>query len=345
MEVEYIKEVANERIEEIFEVLGVQVSKKGTEYLSMACPIHAGDNTSGMSYSLKSKTWTCWTRHCEKDAGNDIFGFICALQNKKFMEVVEWLCVLLGLDPNASLSKEDIENLIIKKFVKKKEKRPIFKIYDESVIDKLIPHDYLLKRGFTQEAIDFFQCGYCENKYSLLYDRIVFPVYNEKNKILGFTGRVVSERCEVCKKWHLGNGDCDKATNRKWNDSYNFPKSNVLFNYNNAIEHIRENGSVVIVEGILDVMRLWESGIKNCVATMMSSLGFNQAKLMYAAPINNVIIALDTDKAGTDGRIKTEKMLVDYFNVRMLDFPEGKKDFGEMDTYEITNLFGRKPCS
>ena len=195
---------------------------------------------------------------------------------------------------------------------------------------------YLKKRNLTNEIIEKFRIGYSNGdgiinfltsknykeslmvKSGLVYldedvkineyfiKRIMFPIFDENDNIIGFSGRVID------------NKNSTKYLNTK--ETIVFKKGNVLYNLNNAKSSISLKNQVILVEGFMDVVSFSKIGINNVVAIMGTTLTINQQKLLSNLT-KNYIIAFDGDKAGKIATIKACKVLLNNSknNVKILE--------------------------
>lgn len=111
----------------------------------------------------------------------------------------------------------------------------------------------------------------------------MFPLWNVDGKIVGFSGRIYNDSKE------------NKYSNSK--ESIIFKKGELLYNYHRAKDFAREKKQIIVVEGFMDVIRLWTIGIKNVVATMGTAITKEHANLIKKLS-KNVILSFDGDKAG-----------------------------------------------
>lgn len=123
--------------------------------------------------------------------------------------------------------------------------------------------------------------------------RITFPIRNQEGEIAGFIGRQTSE------------GDVKYLL--PMNNKY-LLKSQSLFNLYQASPYIKKEKFVYIVEGVFDVMALWQAGIKNVVAPLGTELTQNQLKLI-SNYTNSFILAFDGDVAGFKASLKVTKLI------------------------------------
>ena len=148
----------------------------------------------------------------------------------------------------------------------------------------------LEKKGYdVNELIDIGLCGKKDNfVYDIFRNRIMFPLYNLDGKPVGFSGRIY-------------NGEADsKYVNSK--ESIIFKKGNLLYNYHRALSHAREKHQIIVVEGFMDVIRLYTIGIKNVVATMGTAITKEHANLLMKLS-KNIVLCFDGDKAGEKATI------------------------------------------
>ena len=124
---------------------------------------------------------------------------------------------------------------------------------------KLDPeHSYFKERGLAKETIEHFGLGYCTR--GLMKGRITIPIHNEKGELVAYVGR-----------WP---GD-PPAEEGKYKLPLGFQKHLVLFNFHRAVNEVEEK-KLIVAEGFFDCFRIWQSGYKNVVALMISSLSKEQ---------------------------------------------------------------------
>ena len=194
------------------------------------------------------------------------------------------------------------------------------KSFDISILDRLENrHDYWISRNITQEIISQFKGGVAHA--GKMKNRYVFPIFNLRNSIIGFSGRDVTNISKI--KWkHLGE------------------KSDFLYPLflNHSI--LQEQREVILVESVGDMLNLWQSGIKNVLVTFGTSLSLPILNQMLKLDIKKIYISLNNDSnknmAGNIGADKIHSKLKRYFDQRQLKIALPiKKDFGEMTNEEI----------
>jgi len=194
------------------------------------------------------------------------------------------------------------------------------KIFDTDLLSKLDnDHKYWVQRGIDQESISQFKGGIA--KTGKMKNRYVFPIFDLKNNIIGFSGRDVTNLSKI--KWkHLGE-----------KNEFIYP---LFLNKKN----IEEQKEIILIESIGDMLSLWQAGIKNTLVTFGTSLSLSILNYLLKIDIKNIYISLNNDfnknKAGNIGADKIHGRLNRYFdkNQISINLPP-KKDFGEMNKQEI----------
>ena len=184
--------------------------------------------------------------------------------------------------------------------------------------------DYLAKRDINSDIIKEFRIGLAPSGKDLLYNtlhdqgysdvdifksgmaiggdyvhdtfinRIMFPITDEENNVIGFSGRIYYDSNE------------SKYFNSFENDL--FKKGEVIYNLFNALDSIRKNKRIIIMEGFMDVIAAYRAGLKECVCLMGTAITNEHiAKLKkYNA---DIIMCLDGDNAGKMATIKALNLL------------------------------------
>ena len=324
MNLETLKELANEHISLIFDAFNIDYVDKYYYYQS-CCPIHNGDNPTAFSWVKDRGYFRCFTRHCERD-GADVFDFVqkykkCTLpQAKRIVASI----VVVG-DYKNTPEQELIAEAAFKRYIKnnlKPEKN--FQILDPAILKRLKPETYLLNRGFSQEVLDEYGIGYCDNSSSVYARRSCIPIYHHDGVLVGFTARATDE----------GYASRREA---KWLHTPGFPKAKMLFNLNKAAEKIRKTHKAIIVEGPLDVLKFWMAGIYNVVAVLGSDLSGPQRSLLLQNECYDLTLAFDNDASGKDSTSKVRNSCKNYFRLSQYLLPENG-DIGGLSVENIKDL-------
>jgi DNA primase len=319
---------AMEKIFDIFDYFEIDNYFDTGELIVMNCPIHEGDNQSAWNVNINKSSehyglWFCNTKFCHKSKGHDIISFINLMldkiNNKKhnFVEVLKFIDDFTK-DVNINFTKRTVDNFT--EIIQKNKKISSHTKFTRNDIRKRlkIPANYYINRnpGFSAETLDKFDVGLCEDINSEMYNRVVFPVYDETNTyFVGCVGRTI----------------CENSI--KWKNKKGFNKANYLYNYGNAIKEICNSNTLIVVEGQGDVMRLYESGIKNVVGLFGCHLSDSQEFLLQRTGALNIVIMTDNDSAGAECRIDIRSKLKDFYNI--YEVIPTKKDIGEMTIKEI----------
>lgn len=287
----------------------VSLTKRGKNYFGI-CPFHDDHNPS-MSVSSEKQMYKCFV--C--GAAGDVFHFVKDYEKISYYEAVKKVVDKAGLGISIIINTREKNNAQ----TKFKEQYDIYdisnKLYQNNLNTSLgkTARNYLSLRKITEDMIKHFQIGLSLNDNNLskllinkgysedllvksgiairgnkgigdIYrNRIMFPLWDINGKTIGFSGRV-----------YEGN-DQSKYINTMETDI--FKKGSLLYNYNNARESIIKDDKVIIVEGFMDVIRLYSIGINNVLATMGTAITNEQVNLIRKLT-NNVILMFDGDSAG-----------------------------------------------
>ena len=301
-----INEIRNST--DIIEVISryVPLSLHGKNYFGV-CPFH-DDHSPSMSVSKEKQIYTCFS--C--GATGNVFTFLQEYENISFLEAVKMCADISGIEVNYHKKKE---------YNKHQNLYDIYEIaqkfYQNNINSSkgVKAKEYLHKRHLSDEVIKEFQIGLSikendmlvkmlKSKYSVndliksglvnenntdLFDvyrnRIMFPLYDLTGKVIGYNGRIYDEK---------------DTSNSKYINSKETPifkKRTLLYNYHRAKEFARKQKQIIIMEGPMDVIRSYEAGVKNVVATLGTAFGPEQAMLVRKLS-NNVILCFDGDQAG-----------------------------------------------
>jgi DNA primase len=196
------------------------------------------------------------------------------------------------------------------------------KTFDKSLLIKLNKnHEYWLNRGVSAHTINLFEGGTTTN--GRMAHRYVFPIFNERKDLVGFSGRILAKNSNSPKWKHLGK------------------KSHWCYPAFLNEETILNKKEVILVESIGDMLALFDAGIENVLVAFGVDIGPKLIEFLLKADINRIYIAFNNDKdnnfVGNEAAEEGRKQLIHYFdeNQVMLALPETKNDFGEMSHNEI----------
>lgn len=325
MNFKQIKALLNSKVEEVFTKLDIKYEVLGDNIYS-TCPIHeASDNPRAFSFSKQRGIWKCWTRDCQYQYKNDIFGLIHGvLKNKnphaEIKDVMLWVENAFQL--NGLLEVEDAPKIEdeFSDLIKHITENINFPKTDSIDLDLSydIPSKYFIDRGFSKKTLEHFGVGDCNDKGSKLYDRAIIPIYSEcgEHKIAYIARAIKEYRLPKFLIYPKG-----------------FDKRYSLYNLHNALPHIQSSNTLFIVEGQGDVWKLYESGIHNAVGIFGRTLSKEQQKKLQTLPITHLVILTDNDQAGRESKIQLQRQLGRFYK---LSFPYLQhKDVGDMTTKQI----------
>lgn len=326
MNLNNIRLLLNNRIEEVLSKLDIKYEIFDDNIYS-TCPVHeSSDNPRAFSFSKKRGIWKCWTRECQHQYKNDIFGLIrgslCNINGSEvtFSETLEWIKKEFNI--HSIVEKEEVEKV-------ESEFEQIISIFSERVslpqpkevkldLNISIPSKYFMGRGFNKETLEYFEIGDCIDKSSKLYERSIIPIHNDSgSKVIGYIGRSIREY----------------KTPKFLIYPKGFDKRFVFYNMHRAIGAINKEHSVFIVEGQGDVWKLYEAGIHNVIGMFGKTLSKEQQVKLQQLPITNIIILTDNDQAGRESKIQLQRQLGRFYS---LQFPQlNHKDIGDMSADQI----------
>jgi len=146
--------------------------------------------------------------------------------------------------------------------------------------------DYIQHRGLDQKTIQEFEIGFCPficpEEVNSFSNRLIFPINNLSGEVIAFGGRSL-------------NGEKPKFINSP--ESNDYKKSRVLYNLDKAQDYILNSGVAIVVEGYFDVIQLWNSGIRNVVASCGTAITKHHIRLLKRFA-DEVVICYDGDAAG-----------------------------------------------
>lgn len=335
---------------DVVDVIGeyIQLKKQGRNYIGL-CPFH-NEKTPSFSVTREKQIFHCFG--CGK--GGNVMTFLMEMENYSFYETLKFLSQRsdvplpdTGIKKESSLSEENQNILAAYEWLTK-----LYNHILRYTKDGREGYQYFTNRGINDESIEEFQLGFAPNvkdftaeflkkkgfhqqllvKAGLLtvqddgqvIDRfsgkIIFPIRNHLGKTVGFGGRAIS------------NQGGPKYLNSS--ESELFQKGKLLYNFDLAKRHIRNESEVVLFEGYMDVISAYQAGVKNVIATLGTSLTEHQAKLLrrYA---DTVILCYDADRPGVEATYKAAVLLRQVgCNVKIADLKD------DLDPDSFINMYG-----
>ncbi len=330
---------------EIYEFISgyVDLKRSGSNYMGL-CPFHS-EKTPSFSVSPSKGIFKCFG--CGE--GGDVITFAMKRENLSFTEAIKFLAEKYNIElkkSKSSINREEEEKK--KRFFEinkeaarlffanlRESKAPLFYLQKRGLSQKTILKyglgfakdswddlkNHLLNKGYKEE--DLIELNLLSSSKSKSYDRfrnrIIFPIINAKGEVIAFGGRVM---------------DDSKPKYLNSSETPIFHKGSNLFNLN-IISKEGKRDKILLVEGYMDVISLYNSGINYSVASLGTSLTENQAKIIkrYA---KEVYICYDGDLAG----INATNRAIDIFlsvgiSPGIVSLPEG------LDPDEYIKKYGK----
>ncbi|WP_086347675.1 DNA primase [Candidatus Enterococcus clewellii] len=343
----------------IVEIVGqyVQLKKSGKNYMGL-CPFHE-ERSPSFSVAEDKQIFHCFG--CGK--GGSVFNFVQEIEGISFPEAVQKIADMEQIPLQINLSdhiEKSAPNSQQHKLLELHKKAA--ELYHHVLLNTQIGEpalNYLLERGLTKELIEEFQIGFAPQKRDFLsqvfsnekvdaslfqesglfiqrdsgefldrfYQRIMFPIWDAKGKIIAFSGRLL-------KTEDFSGDDMPKYLNSPETQLFN--KRDTLFNFNRARKEIRKEDTVFLFEGFMDVIAAWEAGIKSGVASMGTSLTNEQIRQLERAA-GELVICYDGDSAGVEATNRAISLLSDHsrFKLSIVNIPE------KLDPDDYLRKYGR----
>ena len=328
----------------------VQLRKRGKNFIGL-CPFHE-EKTPSFTVSEEKQIFNCFG--CQ--TGGNIFKFLMEYKSISFVEAVQEVAEIVGITLNFKEEKFSSAESELEKYYELN----VFaaKFFSDNLLSSEageIARDYLKKRNIKTQTQKLFGLGYAlngwdsflhhaennsinlddakllglidskdEGKYYDKYrGRIIFPIFSPNGRVIAFGGRVFQGEENVAK--YLNSPESSIYLKRK-----------SLYGLFHAKDEIRKLNKAIMVEGYMDLIALYQHGIKNVVASSGTALTEDQVRLL-SRYTKNIVVIFDADDAGTKAAMRSiEILLKQDFDVNMLSLPEGE------DPDSFINEFGKK---
>ena len=325
--IEEIKSAAN-----IVDVIGsvITLKRSGSNHKG-CCPFHK-EKTPSFIVSESKGHYHCFG--CGEDG--DVLTFVQKYYNISFSDAVDKLAAQYGITVEKNYSPEDQK----KDVYYEANKLAARYFFDRISKEANKGYGYMSKRGMDAKTMQSFGIGWATEEWSDLCDfmktqgidtkmlvelglasekngrvydkfrsRVIFPIFNVRNKIIGFGGRIVGE------------GD-PKYLNSP--ENIIFKKKDNLYGLNKTKSFIQEQGYAILVEGYMDCVSLYQYGICNVAASLGTALTENQARLL-SRYTKKVVLCYDADQAGINAALRGIDVLRGAgLEVKVLHVDDGK---------------------
>lgn len=300
----------------------VKLQKAGRN-LRALCPFH-NEKTPSFYVFTDRGSWRCFGSCGE---GGDIFSFVQKRENVDFREALRILAEEAGVELSARAAEQRTRAEQLSGIVS-----AAVDFYEQQLAGEggAEARAYLTDtRGLDAETIERFHLGWAPDEWRLLRDyllgrgysdedalaagvlhesdsggapydrfrgRVIIPIADDRGVFVGLGGRI------------LGDGE-PKYLNSPQSDI--FDKGRTLYALDVAGAQARETGTVVVVEGYLDVIGPWQAGFRNLVATMGTSLTERHAARLTRFA-SRVVLAMDPDSAGMAAAERAGSLLLNF---------------------------------
>lgn len=251
--------------------------------------------------------------------GGDLFKFVTEMEGLSFPEAVEWLAERAGvqLEESGEPTQED------------RERQALLELYERvtGTFTYLLTTDargsdalaYVRDRGVTDATITRFDLGYAPvepewlyrllrsksysddflarsglfarraPRFALFHNRLMFPIRDERRRVVALGGRALSPD--------------DRAKYINSPETSIYAKKRVLYGVPQALDSMRRDRAVHLVEGYMDVLALSQAGVANVVAPLGTAFTAEQAKLLNRW-VGRVVFVFDSDDAGVEAAFR-----------------------------------------
>jgi|TARA_B110000240_G_scaffold29029_1_gene30701 DNA primase len=288
----------------------VKLTRRGNEFVGLS-PFKS-EKTPSFTVNDSKEFYHCFST----SEHGDMFSFMMKHKGYTYPESIEYLASLAGLDPSVGIISSNYNDNFVDNTNLKKIFNDANNFFKNNLANSDPTNKYLIKREISKNIIDVFSLGYASSKSDSLYQfllskkfelkdmlesglikkstknnneyydffrsRLVFPIRDSRSNIIAFGGRAL-----------------DKSNIKYINSSENklFKKGYNLYNLDLAIEKNHKIDDLIIVEGYMDVISLYQNGFETTVAPLGTALTNPQIEKAWRY-CKSPIICFDGDVAG-----------------------------------------------
>jgi len=330
----------------------ISLRKRGKNFIGL-CPFHQ-EKTPSFTVSDEKQIYHCFGCH----AGGNIFKFLMEFKNISFVEAVQEVAEQFNIqlsyqegydvekqseqellyEINVVAAKYFSENLLTDKQsdearnyfatrnIKLRTQRTFGLGYAkpgwENFVSYLTEHKIDLEKAATLGLVDHKNSGGFYDKFR---GRIIFPIFSPNGRVIAFGGRILEK-----------NENTAKYLNSP--ESVIYHKRKTLYGLFHSKDEIRSQNRAILVEGYMDLISLYQAGVKNVVASSGTALTEEQVQLL-SRYTRNIIVMFDSDNAGQNAALKSiETLLKQDFEVKILSLPEGEDPDSYVNQYGKTQF-------
>src|SRR3990172_5728827 len=313
----------------------VQLRKRGKNFIGL-CPFHS-EKTPSFTVSEDKQIFHCFGCH----AGGNIYKFLMEYEKISFIEAIQEVAARVGInleyevDTTGKDSEQEIlyelniqaaryfsDNLLNspageiarKYFQERKIKPQIMRAFGlghalngwENFVEYAKSQKIDLERAIQLGLIGQQNDGRLFDKFS---DRIIFPIFSANGRVIAFAGRILENREGSAK--YLNSPE-----------SIIYVKGRILYGLSFAKDEIRKLDKAILVEGYMDLISLYQNGVKNVVAVSGTALTDEQVQLL-SRYTKNVVLLFDADTAGIKASMRSIEILLRRdVEVKIVSLPE-----------------------
>ena len=319
----------------------VSLKRRGANYIGL-CPFH---NERTPSFSVSKSKGICKCFSCGK--GGSPVNFVMEHEQMTFNEALRYLAKKYNIEiVEQELTEEQRD--------RERDRENMFAVNEwamqhfetnltQTADGRDIGLSYFRHRGISDEMIKKFHLGYALEQNDILYTqaiergfsekyllstglcmrndkgrvydrfrgRVIYPVQTLSGKVVAFGGRTLKTDKSVAK--YVNSPESEIYLKRK-----------VLYGLYQAKQSIVKKDHCYLVEGYMDVISMYQSGVTNVVASSGTSLTTDQVSLIHRFT-ENVTVIYDSDAAGIKASLRgIDMLLAEGLNVKVVQFPEGE---------------------
>lgn len=326
----------------------VQLRKRGKNFIGL-CPFHS-EKTPSFTVSEDKQIYHCFGCH----NGGNVFKFLMEYEKISFIEAVQNVAVRVGIDLEYEEDKtgKESEQEILYEINVQAARYFSDILLNSSEGEKA--RDYFQERKIKPQTMRAFGLGYALNGWEYFVnfaksqkldlekavqlgligthndgrlfdkfsDRIIFPIFSANGRVIAFAGRVLHDKDAAAK--YLNSPE-----------SSIYIKGRVLYGLSFSKDEIRKLDKAILVEGYMDLISLYQNGVKNIVAVSGTALTEDQVQLL-SRYTKNVVLLFDADTAGIKASMRSIELLLKRdIEVKIASLPSGE----DPDSY--INKFGK----
>lgn len=324
----------------------VQLRKRGKNFIGL-CPFHS-EKTPSFTVSEDKQIFHCFGCH----SGGNVFKFLMDYEKISFIEAVQEVALKVGINleyEEDTTGKESEQEILYEINVQ------AARYFSDNLLNSPegeVARKYFQERKIKPQTMRAFGLGYSLNGwenfvefaksqkidlekaiqlgligqqndgrlYDKFSDRIIFPIFSASGRVIAFAGRILENREGSAK--YLNSPE-----------SSIYVKGRVLYGLSFSKDEIRKLDKAILVEGYMDLISLYQNGIKNVVAVSGTALTEDQVQLL-SRYTKNVVLLFDADTAGIKASMRSIELLLKRdIEVKIATLPSGEDPDSYINNY------------